>query len=164
MEILIREGKEEDCESIGKLIEKLARSEKHGEWIDDAEQLRKDGFQDSPWFRTFLAEDKSDGKCKIVGLTLYYYCYSLTNGRCVHMEALYVDEEYRAKNIGTRLWKAIAKEAIAKDCNLMEIGVLKGNTEARGFYARQGTIDLTEEGGVHVLAMHRSELNKLALK
>ena len=53
---------------------------------------------------------------KMVGFVLFFYCYSTWEGRAVYMEDLYVQPAHRGMGIGTRLWKALVTEALAKGC------------------------------------------------
>lgn len=160
--ILIREGKEEDSEAIAAFIGELARYEGYTAWLDDVESIRTNGSSDSPWFHTFVAETKNEGAPQLVGMTLYYYCYSMLHGRCVHMEVLYVSPEHQGKGIGTKLWKAVAMAGVAKGCNLMDIGAREANERAMNFYKSHGAYDLTEKFGVHMLFMNKDEMYKFA--
>lgn len=145
-----------------------------------AQTLIKDGGFDGgqPFFHCFVAqigESKQStdsvlnsdelATCTndtVVGFVLYVYIYSTWEGRSIWMEDLYVKPHYRGRGIGSKLWKQVAKEAIANDCNRIDFYVLNWNKKSIDFYNNQGAIDLTGKEGWHYFRLNRDRINMMA--
>lgn len=157
-EIIVRRAKREDCKAIRTLIQELADYEKmpDGPKID-YETLEKDGFDGQPLFLCNVATFNE----KIIGYTIFYYIYSTWRGKAMYLEDIYVTPEFRGKHIGTKLLKAVAKEAVENNCSKLNFMVLKWNP-AREFYKILGANDLTSEEQWHFYNFSDTDLKKLA--
>ncbi|HSQ46771.1 MAG TPA: GNAT family N-acetyltransferase, partial [Lutibacter sp.] len=104
MNFSIREGKIEDMASVLNLIKELAHFEKEADAvIISVADLEKDGFGNSPLFKTFVAEVDEE----IVGMALFYPRYSTWKGPTIHLEDLIVKKNKRGLNIGSALYKKV---------------------------------------------------------
>ncbi|XP_076630008.1 uncharacterized protein LOC143346118 [Colletes latitarsis] len=158
MEVIIRKAKREDCTSIRNLIQELANFEKmpDGPKLDHT-TLEKDGFDtEHPLYICYVAEVNGN----IVGYTISYYTYSTWCGKAMYLEDIYVTFDYRGKHIGSKLLKAVAKEATDNKCCRLDFSVLKWNP-AQHFYKNKGAVDLTIEEGWHHYRLSDTDLKTL---
>ena len=74
-----------------------------------------------------------------VGFALYFFSFSTWTGRhSLFLEDLYVAPEHRGSGAGKALLKALAKEAVARNCARFEWNVLDWNEPAIRFYESLG--------------------------
>ncbi|KAL8625028.1 hypothetical protein ACOMHN_012037 [Nucella lapillus] len=164
---LIRNAEEGDCEQIMKLVVELAEFEKMAEQVHiNADVLRRDGFGPERSFHCLVAEatgGASNDKT-MIGYCLYYYIYSIWEGKCCFMQDLYVIPQWRSKGIGTALWVEATKIALSKDCSLLNWTVLDWNTNALELYKRRGGINLTEKEGRLLFRMTKPAMQDFVAK
>lgn len=132
-DLLIRNAKREDVSSILKLIKALAKFEKEEFAVQiTEEELAEDGFGENPSYSCIVAELEG----KVVGFALYFIRYSTWQGRTVYLEDFLVDENYRSKGIGKRLFEEMI--AIAKRLKVRQMSwqVLDWNEGAIRFYKK----------------------------
>ncbi len=112
--MVIREGRKEDMPQVLKLIKELAKYENALDQVkNNVETLEKDGFGKNPLYKLFVADyDK-----KIVGMGLIYYKYSTWKGKRLYLEDLIVNNKYRRKGIGSKLFDEILRYGKKKYCN-----------------------------------------------
>ncbi|XP_064597699.1 thialysine N-epsilon-acetyltransferase-like [Liolophura sinensis] len=167
-EIVVRPAVKTDCAEIARLIKELGEYENLGDQVKmTKEVLEKDGFGEYQYFRCLVADknnySESEKDCaRIIGYALYFFIYSTFEGRCVFMEDLYVSPQYRARGIGTRLMKGVAKVGVDKGCSRLCWNVLDWNAPSIAFYKRLGAVNMTETEGWHTLRLNKPELEKLA--
>ena len=131
----IREAVEKDSESILNLIKELAAFEKEPDEVSlTIEDLAKDGFGIKPKFKCFVAESKK----KIVGIALFYPCYSSWKGASWHLEDLIVTKSFRGLGIGFSLLKKFIEFANSTNVRRIQWVVLDWNLEAINFYKKFG--------------------------
>ena len=100
--LIIRDATEKDVPSILKLIKELASFEREPNAVSlNEEELIRDGFGNHPLYKCFVASIYNN----IVGIALFYPCYSTWKGKSLHLEDLIVTSEYRGKGIGFALLK-----------------------------------------------------------
>ena len=135
MNFSIREGKITDMPSVLELIKELAHFEKEADAVEiSLADLEKDGFGNSPLFKTFVAEiDK-----EIVGMALFYPRYSTWKGPTIHLEDLIVKKNKRGLNIGSGLYKKVIEYGYTLGVKRIEWVVLDWNTPAITFYKKTG--------------------------
>ncbi|KYN04570.1 PREDICTED: diamine acetyltransferase 2-like isoform X1 [Cyphomyrmex costatus] len=157
-EIIIRRAKREDCEAIRTLIQELADYEEmpDGPQID-YKTLERDGFDGQPLYFCNVATSNE----KVIGYTLSYYTYSTWCGKSMYLEDIYVTPDFRGKHVGSKLIKAVAKEAIENDCHKLDFVVLQWNP-AQEFYKMLGASDLTSKEQWHCYRFVEEDLKKLA--
>lgn len=149
--MLIRKGQKEDMPAVLDLIKELATFEKEpNAVVVTVDELIKEGFGDTPLFKTFVAE--VDGE--IIGTALFYYRFSTWKGKTIHLEDLIVKQEKRGTGAGSALYKEVIKFAKQDGVRRVEWVVLNWNTHAINFYERSGatilqdwlTVQMDEEG------------------
>ena len=131
----IREGKITDMPSVLELIKELALFEKEADAVViSVADLEKDGFGNSPLFKTFVAEIDQE----IVGMALFYPRYSTWKGPTIHLEDLIVKKSKRGLNIGSSLYNEVIKYGNSLGVKRIEWVVLDWNTPAIEFYKKTG--------------------------
>lgn len=131
----IREGKITDMPSVLELIKELAHFEKEADAVViSVADLEKDGFGNSPLFKTFVAEIGQE----IVGMALFYPRYSTWKGPTIHLEDLIVKKSKRGLNIGSSLYNEVIKYGNTLGVKRIEWVVLDWNTPAIEFYKKTG--------------------------
>ncbi|HEU4700180.1 MAG TPA: GNAT family N-acetyltransferase [Gemmatimonadales bacterium] len=105
------------------------------------ERLVRDGFGPQPRFRVLLA--LVDGAP--AGYAFFFETYSSFLARpTMYLEDLFVRPEARGRGAGLALIRAVAREAVARECGRMEWTVLTWNRLAIDFYERLGARPLEE--------------------
>ena len=139
--ITIRFATTADVETILRFIKGLAASENEPDAVKTTTaDLLRDGFGEQPKFEVLLAEIGNEP----VGFALFFPTYSTWEGRAgIHLEDLFVLEQWRGHGVGQRLLVTLAKIAVARDCARLELSVLVWNP-AREFYHRLGILHQEE--------------------
>ena len=135
--LVIRKAIPTDVPDVLALVKELAAYEREPDAViaTEADFLR-DGFGETPAFHVLVAEDAGRA---VIGFALYFFSYSTWVGRrCLYLEDLFVQPEHRGKGTGVALMKALAKEAVAKECRRFVWQVLDWNAPAIAFYERLG--------------------------
>lgn len=153
MSFKIRQGKIEDMPSVLKLIQELAHFENESNAvIVTVNDLQRDGFGNTPLFKTFVAELNNE----IVGMALFYPRYSTWKGPTIHLEDLIVTKSKRGLNIGDALYKKVIEYGAKKGVKRIEWVVLDWNTSAIEFYKKTGAIVLED--------WNTAQINEQAIK
>ncbi|HLW29702.1 MAG TPA: GNAT family N-acetyltransferase [Brumimicrobium sp.] len=134
----IRKAKPGDEHQIMGLVHELALFEKTpDEVINTPEQLAIDLFEDNIC-QCFVYEIEGT----IRGIALYYISYSTWRGRCLYLEDLYIQPEFRRGGIGRLLFQKLIDEAKFLKVKRMDWQVLEWNQPAIKFYEKLGaTLD-----------------------
>jgi len=124
-----------DVETILCFIKGLAAFENEPDAVKaTTADLLRDGFAGQPKFEVLFAEIGNEP----VGFALFFPTYSTWEGRAgIHLEDLFVLEQWRGHGVGRRLIAELAKIAVARGCARLELSVLTWNP-AREFYRRLG--------------------------
>ncbi len=153
MSFHIREGQIKDTPAILDLIIELADFEKLKNEVElTVDDLVRDGFSDSPKFKTFVAEEP-DGS--IIGMALFYERYSTWKGRAIHLEDLMVTQSKRGIGAGKALYLAVLTYAHKHGYKRVAWEVIDWNTNAIKFYENTGANVLTDW---HVVQMSEKKL------
>lgn len=127
----IRPATEKDTTFILKMIQQLADYEKATDRVKiTEEQLRKDGFGNTPLFESIILELNSEP----VGMALFYNRYSTWMGKSLYLEDLYIIPEARGNKLGIMAMKYLANYAIKTNCYRFEWQVLDWNEPSINFY------------------------------
>jgi GNAT superfamily N-acetyltransferase len=131
----IRSARAPDVVLLRTMIRELTEFERKLDLVTIKEtDLLRDGFSVNPKFRTLIAE--WDGKP--AGYTFFFGCYSTWVGPRLHLEDLFVREQFRGKGIGKALLAAVARIARDENCSAMQWGVLDWNKKAIELYTVLG--------------------------
>ena len=132
----VRKTDSRDAAALLRLIEALADYERLPPPDAAAqERLIRDLFAESPKVESMLAE--LDGQP--IGYTFFFETYSTFLALpTLYLEDLFVMPEFRGVGAGAALFRAVAREAVDRDCGRMEWSVLNWNQLAIDFYQRFG--------------------------
>ena len=142
MKTIIRKGTAKDLTRLRELIVELAVFEKEPEAVEvTLNELEKDGFGTDKIFDFFVAE--IDGI--VQGIALHYFKYSTWKGKCLFLEDIVVNQEFRGQGLGKLLFDEVVKVAAINKCKRMEWQVLTWNKPAIGFYKAKYNAELDDE-------------------
>jgi len=142
MKTIIRKGTAKDLTRLRELIVELAVFEKEPEAVEvTLNELEKDGFGTDKIFDFFVAE--IDGI--VQGIALHYFKYSTWKGKCLFLEDIVVNQEFRGQGLGKLLFDEVVKVAAINKCKRMEWQVLTWNEPAIGFYKAKYNAELDDE-------------------
>jgi GNAT superfamily N-acetyltransferase len=132
----IRPAAPQDAELIVQFIRELAEYEREPQAaIATVADILRDGFGESPKFRTLMAEWDE----RPAGFALFFLNYSTWLGRPgLYLEDLFVRPEFRGNGIGKAMLQKLARIALAENCYGMKWQVLDWNTPAIEFYEALG--------------------------
>lgn len=140
MEINIRSSRETDYPQIVGLFKEFAAFEKLPEKMTNSVDRM---IKEKDFFNCFVAETNDN---RIVGYVTYFFCYYTWIGKSLYMDDLYVQHEYRAKGVGTKLMSKVIEFAKDSECHKLRWQVSEWNKPAIDFYKKIGaTIDSVEQ-------------------
>lgn len=151
MNYIIRKATKKDMPEVYQLIKALAIFEKEADAVEiTVEDLKNDGFGESPLFECFVAEINN----KVEGIALVYNRYSTWKGKAIHLEDLIVSDTMRGTGLGTALLDEVIKYAHQLGVKRVNWEVLDWNEPAIKFYEKKGAnvkrdwfvVHLNEEG------------------
>ena len=156
-EIAVRPARPEDAATIVALVRELAVYEREplsSVKLTEADILR-DGFGVAPCFELLVAT--LDGP--VAGFALFFPNYSTWEGRAgLHVEDLFVREVARGHGLGRRLMAEIARLAVTRGYQRIDLSVLEWNP-ARRFYER---LAMDELATWRLYRMNAPEIARLA--
>jgi GNAT superfamily N-acetyltransferase len=146
----IRPAVPQDAELIVQFIRELAEYEREPQAaIATVADILRDGFGESPKFRTVIAQWDE----RSAGFALFFLNYSTWLGRPgLYLEDLFVRPEFRGNGIGKAMLQELARIALAENCYGMKWQVLDWNTPAIDFYegpggeAAEGVVERADHG------------------
>jgi GNAT superfamily N-acetyltransferase len=148
-----------DCDKIRQLIYELAVFEKlEDQFRTKTEELVRDYQENNSFYDCFVAENSKTNE--IVSFALYYYNYSLQNGRGCYLEDLYVKPEWRNFGIGTLLWRKVAFDCLNNSATYLEWNCLDWNTSAIEFYLKNGAYNSSKVDNTHYIRIRRERIYK----
>lgn len=159
--ITIRKAVIDDCDRLMELMKELAKHENEIDLMQlSPEDLRRDGFGENPHFGCVVAElTNSEHEKTIIGYALYFNTYSPKVGKCIYMEDIYVQPEYRRKRVGQQIFREVMKVANNSGCYRLHWGCLEWNRTAMEFYKGQNAVDVTNPDH-HIFHIDQPELAK----
>ncbi len=133
--ITIREAQETETLLIQELVKEMATYERRPEDMTGTqEELRYWLFERR--IATILLMECDD---KVIGYAIYYPIFgSFAAHANVHLEDLYIREEYRKRGLGRVFFEAIAGRTKEEGYAKMEWSCLDWNTPSIGFYEKIG--------------------------
>ena len=134
-QITIRKAQESDTLLIQELVKEMATYERRPEDMTGTqEELRYWLFERK--IATILLMECDD---QVIGYAIYYPIFgSFAAHANVHVEDLYIREEYRKRGLGRVFFEAIAGRAKEEGYAKMEWSCLDWNTPSIGFYEKIG--------------------------
>ena len=137
MSFTIRFASEDDVSTILKFIRALAKYEKLEHEVVATEFILKETlFGENPQAETLLGFEGNTP----VGFALFFSNYSTFLGRAgIHLEDLFVLEEFRGRGYGKSLLDKMQEIAKARGAGRLEWNVLDWNTPAIEFYESMGS-------------------------
>jgi len=134
--VIVREASTDDLQVVWDFVRKKAAFDG---WLDRLEAtpdtLASAMFGESPAMGVLIAETGS----RAVGFASYFFTFSTYLGRrCLWLDDLYVDEDVRARGVGTALLQAVARASVRHGCTRLEWVTAASNAKAIGFYERMG--------------------------
>jgi GNAT superfamily N-acetyltransferase len=143
--LVIRKAVRADVPAILALVKELAVYEREPDAVIATEaDFVRDGFGESPAFEVLVAEQPGEAgdageRRDVIGFAFYFFTYSTWVGRkCLYLEDLFVQPAHRGEGAGIALMRALAREAIAKECRRFVWQVLDWNEPAIAFYEGLG--------------------------
>ncbi len=135
MDIRIRIAQKEDIPAIHQLVRELAIYEKEEAAFTATLEDYYQDFTDHVFEAQVAIADN-----QVVGMILYYMTYSTWKGKMLYLEDFVVQEAFRGKGIGQKLFDAYLDTARAKGCRLTKWQVLDWNQPAIDFYEKNKAI------------------------
>ena len=133
----IRKGNKQDLPRVLELIKELALYEKAPqEVVVSIDEMVKWGLDGEGIYDFFVLENENG----IVGISVYYFKYSTSQGKCMFLEDIIVTESERGKGYGKILFDATAKLAKELKVRRMEWQVLDWNEPAIAFYKKYNAV------------------------
>jgi GNAT superfamily N-acetyltransferase len=139
---VIRTAVPGDESVVLRLIKALADYERLPHQVVATEaDLRGSLFGPRPFAEAAIAEIHGEP----VGFAVYFHSFSTFWGRPgVYLEDIFVEERWRGRGIGRRLFAHVARVAVEGNCRRLEWSVLNWNTTAIGFYEGLGARPMRE--------------------
>lgn len=133
--IVIRKAKREDSSILLNLIKKLAHYQRMDhEVITTTKQLEDMIFNQHASDVLLI-----DYQQKVVGYALYFKGFSSFLGAyTMHLEDIYIEENYRHLGLGKQLFLAVVQEGIKQDCRRLDWSCLNWNDNVHRFYQSLG--------------------------
>jgi len=131
----IRKGEKKDLPKVLELVLELAVFEKEPEAVTATLRDYESSFNEGI-FEFQVAE--VDGE--VVGLVLYYMCFSTWKGKMLYLEDFIVTEAWRKKGIGEALFDAFIQASKDKGAVLSKWQVIDWNESAIKFYEKRGAV------------------------
>lgn len=134
--VQVRKAQPEDAETLQNFIEELAIYEKKPLEVKVTPAiLRAQLASDKPPFEALIAEDGDTP----LGMALFFPNYSTWEGKAgLYLEDLYVSQDHRGLGIGTKLFQALAKIALARGYPRIDWQVLDWNEPSIKYYQSIG--------------------------
>jgi len=138
-DLRLRPAKEEDVPVILNFILELAEFEGARDQIRSTEEGLRDVLFERHITDALIAE--LDGIP--VGFAIWAYSFSTFTGKpTLYIDDLYVQERYRGKGIGSRIFSHIAEIAYEKDCGRMDWYCMETNVSGKDYYHRMGAEEI----------------------
>lgn len=134
--VRIEKATESDVPMILQFIRGLAAYEKSEDRVTATEaKLHESLFGKEPLAHAIIAYDGEEA----VAFAVYYFSYSTFSATPgLYLEDIFVLPSRRRAGVGRHLFSYLAKQALARRCNRLELSVLNWNQFAIDFYRKLG--------------------------
>jgi ribosomal protein S18 acetylase RimI-like enzyme len=138
----IRFADEKDIPLILDFIKKLAKYEKALDKVTCSDKiLYKNLFRKR--YAEVLIADLNKGP---IGFAIIFHNYSSYSGKPgLYIEDIYINDDFRGRGYGQKLFSFIANLAVQRDCDRVDLNVLNWNKEAIKFYKLFGAKAILEK-------------------
>lgn len=135
----LRMAEEEDIPVIMSFILELAEYEGAKEQIQSTEEGLRDVLFDRHITEALIAEWEGNP----VGFAIWAYSFSTFTGKpTLYIDDLYVQERFRGKGIGSRIFARIAEIAYERDCGRIDWYCMNTNDSGIDYYHKLGAEEI----------------------
>lgn len=135
----IRKAKEEDIPAILKFILELAEFE----GVKDQIHSTEEGLRDVIFVRNIADALIAELDGIPIGFAIWAYSFSTFTGKpTLYIDDLYVQDRYRSKGIGSRIFSYLAGIAHEKDCGRMDWYCMETNVSGKKYYHKLGAEEI----------------------
>jgi GNAT superfamily N-acetyltransferase len=139
--LIIRDASIDDATTILSFIKKIAEYEKLEKDVSATVGI----IQESIFRKNFAQVVIGEVFERAVAFAVFFYTFSTFTGKpSLYIEDIFVDEEYRHRGVGSKIFKHLTSLAIKNGCGRLELSVLKWNEPAIKFYKKMGGYSLDE--------------------
>ena len=157
-DLRLRPAKEEDVPAILNFILELAEFEGARDQIRSTEEGLKDVLFERHITDALIAE--LDGIP--IGFAIWAYSFSTFTGKpTLYIDDLYVQERYRGRGIGSRIFSHIAGIAYQKDCGRMDWYCMETNVSGKDYYHKMGAEEIE---WFKVFRLNRAQIEEMREK
>jgi ribosomal protein S18 acetylase RimI-like enzyme len=141
--LTLRAANRDDANSILEALIGLADHVGERDLVQiDRDTILRDGFGDTPAFSVTVAEVGG----AFAGMCLHFPTYSTWFGASgIYVQDLYIQPEFRGRNIGEALLARVARDGERRGCNHLKLAVNTENPNAQRFYDRIGILPLEHD-------------------
>jgi GNAT superfamily N-acetyltransferase len=138
-DLMLRPATEEDVPVILKFILELAEFE----GVRDQIRSTCEGLRDVLFVRHITDALIAELSGTPIGFAIWAYSFSTFTGKpTLYIDDLYVQEQYRGKGIGSRIFSRIAEIAYEKDCGRMDWYCMETNVSGKEYYHKMGAEEI----------------------
>jgi GNAT superfamily N-acetyltransferase len=157
-DLRLRPAKEEDVPVILNFILELAEFEGARDQIRSTEEGLRDVLFKRHITDALIAE--LDGIP--IGFAIWAYSFSTFTGKpTLYLDDLYVQERYRGRGIGSRIFSHIAGIAYEKDCGRMDWYCMETNVSGKEYYHKMGAEEIE---WFKVFRLNRAQIEEMREK
>lgn len=138
----VRPATPADVPALHALLKEFGAHGGYSEWVRvSPAELEAIFFGPTAWCAAHVAEWRG----AVAGMALWFLNFNFGLGRPgLYLEDLFVHQAARGAGVGAALMRALAAEAVRRDCVWMDWQVLTDNHAAQRFYARLGAAEQSE--------------------
>ncbi len=154
-EFLIRKAREEDVPVILDFILELAEFEGARDQIQSTEQ----GLRDVLFERHITDAVIAELSGVPIGFAIWAYSFSTFTGKpTLYIDDIYVQEAYRGRGIGSKIFSYLAGVAWEKDCARMDWYCMETNVSGKEYYHGMGAEEIE---WFKVFRLNRSQIEEM---
>jgi ribosomal protein S18 acetylase RimI-like enzyme len=138
----IRFANEKDIPLILDFIKKLAKYEKALNMVSCSEKILHENLFKNRYAEVIIADLNKEP----VGFAIVFHNFSSYSGKAgLYIEDIYINNDFRGRGYGKKLFSFIAYLAVQRDCDRVVLNVLNWNKEAIKFYKLFGVEAMLEK-------------------
>ena len=157
-DIIIRSVTEEDIPTILRFIIELAEFEGVVNQINSTEE----GLREVLFIRHGAEAIISEVDHMPVGFAIWAYSFSTFTGKqTLYIDDIYVQQNFRGKGIGSKMFSYIAGVASEKDCARMDWYCMETNVSGKEYYRKMGAEEID---WFKVYRLNKEKIERFRLK